>query len=323
MSCLPEYCVAIRTLGKAGDLFVDLIKSLKNQTHLPKAIFVYIAEGFRQPDSVADEIYITCQKGMVRQRAQQYDEIDTEFILFCDDDVYLPPDSVQKLFEALSEHHADCIAPKVFLQHKGSLSQKIIQGCFALALPSFFAKYAVRIRMSSHFSYALRPMNVMPTQSFAGPCFLAKKSVFLSVHMDEECWMDQFRYPLGEDQMLAFKMFLSGYSLLMHFGSGIIHRNAKTSHIKKDNDYYHGMSSIRYILWYRSIYQTRASLPAKYLSVVAFYSSWLWLSIMSVLLWIARKEPLHMKASLAGLKAARRYVDSEGFRQLPVWEKGM
>lgn len=126
MSCYPEYSVAIRTLGKAGDVYVGLIKSLNNQTHLPKAIYVYIADGYQPPECVADEIYITSSKGMVRQRAQQYDEIDTEYILFCDDDVYLPPDAVQKLFEAIKEHHADCIAPKVFLQHKRSLKDTLI-----------------------------------------------------------------------------------------------------------------------------------------------------------------------------------------------------
>ena len=43
---------------------------------------VYIADGYQLPERVADEIYITSPKGMVRQRAQQYDEIDADDILF-------------------------------------------------------------------------------------------------------------------------------------------------------------------------------------------------------------------------------------------------
>lgn len=119
---------------------------------------------------------------MVRQRARRYDEIDAEYILFCDDDVYLPPHAIQELFDALIENHGDCIAPNVFQHHKASLKNKIRAGLYSETFPSFFARYAVRIRMSSHFSYAVRPRRVMPTQSFAGPCFIAKKSSFLAAN---------------------------------------------------------------------------------------------------------------------------------------------
>ena len=312
--------MAIRTLGKAGDKFVRMITSLKSQTYPPKAIFVYIAEGYKQPAQIADEIYITCPKGMVRQRSQRYEGIDTDYILFCDDDVYFQPDSVQKLFEALLSNDADCVAPKVFLHHKGSLKQIIIQALYSLALPSLFGKYAVRIRPSSRFSFALRPKSVMPTQSFAGPCFLSKKDAFLSIRLEEECWMDRFPYPMGDDQMLAYKMYIAGYSLLMHFTSGIVHQDAKTSHVKKDDSYYLNIAFIRYVIWYRSVFQTRKSLLAKGVSVVAFYSAWLWLSMAKGFSCVVRKQPSHFKASVRGLKDARRYVYSDEFCQLPLWK---
>ena len=133
--------------------------------------------------------------------------------------------------------------------------------------------------------------------------------------------MDQFKYPLGEDQMLAYKLFLSGHLLLMHFDSGIEHINARSSHTKKDKEYYHGLSSIRYTLWYRSIFQTRTSILAKSWSVVAFYSSWIWLSMMDILLWVIHREPLHIRASVMGLIDARRYVESDEFRKIPVWKR--
>ena len=321
MSILPEYNVAIRTLGKAGTLYVDLINSLKNQIHPPKAIFVYLAEGYQQPEAVADEIYITCPKGMIRQRAQRYEEIDTEYILFCDDDVYLPPRATQELFNALLEKHADCIAPNVFQHHKASLKNKIIAGLYSGALPSFFAKYAVRIRMSSHFSYAARPQRVMPTQSFAGPCCLVKKASFLAVHFEEECWMDQFRYPLGEDQLLAYKMYLSGYTLLTHFDSGIEHRDAQTSHITDDRERFYSKYFLRYVLWYRTIYQTRTSRLAACCAVLSYYNAWTWHLLMAFILWIAREKKQELGAAVSGLRDARRFVKSEEYLKLPVWQK--
>ena len=84
------------------------------------------------------------------------------------------------------ERHADCIAPTMFPLHNGPLGKTIAEGLWAMTLPSIFAKYAVRISMSSRFSYALWPKRVMPTQSFAGPCFHAKKEAFLSVRFEEE-----------------------------------------------------------------------------------------------------------------------------------------
>ena len=320
LNSFPEYCVAIRTLGKAGDKFVKMITSLKSQTHPPKAIFVYLAEGYTRPAQIADEIYITCPKGMVRQRAQRYEEIDTDYILFCDDDVYFQPDSVQKLFEALSSRNADCVAPKVFLHHKGSLKTIIPQALYTLALPSLFGKYAVRIRPSSRFSYALKPKSVMPTQSFAGPCFLSKKDAFLSIRFEEECWLDRFPYSMGDDQMLAYKMYIAGYSLLMHFASGIIHQDAKTSHVKKDDAYHLNIAFIRYVLWYRSVYQTRGSVLSKGLSVLAFYSAWLWTALMNVVVCALHRRSSPFKASVKGLKEAKRYVASEEFRRLPLWQ---
>lgn len=317
MISLPDYSVAIRTLGKAGDKYVDLISSLKNQIHPPKAIYVYIAEGYQQPVAVADEIYVSCPKGMVRQRARRYEEIDTDYILFCDDDVFLPSRAIQILFDAIMTYHADGIAPNVFPNHKCSLKDKIIAALYCETLPSFFAKYAVRIRKSSHFSYALWPKRVMPTQSFAGPCFLIKKEAFLAIHFEDECWMDKFSYPLGEDQLLAYKLFLSGYSLLTHFDSGIEHRDARTSRGQNSPEHFRGIVFMRYLLWYRTIYQTRISRLSRCHAALSFWIAWLWRFIMALLLWVIRKNKHLLPASIIGLQDARRFAKSDEYRHLP------
>ena len=321
MTSYPEYSVAIRTLGKAGTVYEDLIRSLKNQTHPPKAIFVYIAEGYRQPEVVVDEIYITCPKGMVRQRARRYEEIDTDYILFCDDDVWLPPQAVQKLMEALTERDADCIAPNVFPHHKASLKGMLFEGLYCETFPSFFAQYAVKIRMSSHFNYAKHPQRVMPTQSFAGPCFLVKKASFLAVHFEEECWMDRFRYPLGEDQILAYKMYLSGYSLLTLFDSGIEHRDAQTSHVDEDYERFYCKNFLRYIILYITTLQTRSSRLTAYIASLSFYSSWFWHLLMAFALWMIGKKKYELETVVSGLMDARQYVKSKEYLMLPVWQK--
>lgn len=87
-----EYTAVIRTLGKAGEKYQCLLDSLVNQTIKPSRILVYIAEGYAIPkETIGWEEYIYVKKGMVAQRALDYREVETEYILFLDDDVYLPP----------------------------------------------------------------------------------------------------------------------------------------------------------------------------------------------------------------------------------------
>ena len=114
-----DYCVAIRTLGTAGERYQTLLNSLKNQTIVPKHIYVYIAEGYDLPkETIGIEEYIRTPKGMITQRSLPFEEIDTEYILFCDDDMYLPPLLVEKMFEGLEKQSGDSIAVNIFNEHE-------------------------------------------------------------------------------------------------------------------------------------------------------------------------------------------------------------
>lgn len=97
-----NYTAVIRTLGKAGEKYQTLLESLDRQTIQPSKILVYIAEGYAIPkETIGKEQYIYVRKGMVAQRALPYQEVDTEYILFLDDDVYLPETAVAQLYQYL------------------------------------------------------------------------------------------------------------------------------------------------------------------------------------------------------------------------------
>ena len=82
-----NYTAVIRTLGIAGDKYQTLLDSLNKQTIQPSKILVYIAEGYSIPkETIGKEQYIYVKKGMVAQRALSYTEVETEYILFLDDD---------------------------------------------------------------------------------------------------------------------------------------------------------------------------------------------------------------------------------------------
>ena len=95
---IMEYIVVIRTLGTAGDKYQQLLDSLNKQTIQPSKILVYIAEGYYIPkETIGKEQYIYVKKGMVAQRALPYDEVDTEYILFLDDDLSFPENTVERM----------------------------------------------------------------------------------------------------------------------------------------------------------------------------------------------------------------------------------
>ena len=110
-----KYTAVIRTLGTAGDKYQQLLNSLASQTVKPEEIIVYIAEGYPLPkETIGIERYVYVKKGMVAQRALQYDEVKTEYILFLDDDLYLPSDFISNMYSAMVKNNADVISPDIY-----------------------------------------------------------------------------------------------------------------------------------------------------------------------------------------------------------------
>lgn len=314
-----KYSVAIRTLGKSGVAYETLIRCLKSQTVPPQKIVVYIAEGYSLPARVADEIYVFCKKGMAHQRALPYQEIDTEYILLCDDDIYLAEDAVEKLYSALVDGDADCISPNVFPNHDMRLRMKLIKAALYGELPSCRRKFAFRIRKSSNYSYCNKPREIMEAQSCAGPCMLIKKSVNNSLSYEDELWLDQFPYTSGQDQIFAYKLYRYGYKLLIHYDAGIIHLDAKTGHIKDVVQADFNKRKIRYIEWYRSVYEPSGKFQ-RILALVSFYSYWIWLFGLALLSSILHRNIFKVRNSIQALSEARKYVKSDEFISIPKWQ---
>lgn len=121
-----EYCAAIRTLGTAGDKYYQTLLSLKQQTIPPKKILVYIAEGYPLPkETIGIEQYVYVKKGMIAQRALPYKEVDTEYILLLDDDLYLAPDAVERMYNGMTNNSGDVMCANVFPNHEASFSEKL------------------------------------------------------------------------------------------------------------------------------------------------------------------------------------------------------
>lgn len=86
--------------------------------------------------------------------------------------------------------------------------------------------------------------------------FLYSKENFLKIYFEDERWMDGQEYPIGEDQVMFYKMYLSGLKVLTWYTHGFRHLdggdnlNPKKRLIAADFWY-------KTIFWHRFIFYPR------------------------------------------------------------------
>lgn len=317
-----EYTAVIRTLGTAGEKYQILLNSLNRQTIQPSKILVYIAEGYVIPqETIGKEQYIYVKKGMVAQRALPYHEVDTEFILFLDDDVYLPETAVEQLYKYLTNYDADVISPDVFPNAERSFLGK----CLMMISGRMLArkddgKWGYKVMRNSGYSYNNHPQpGVYWAQTNAGPCFFCRKSDFLKIHFEEELWMDNLKYAQGDDQVMYYKMYLFGLKQLTWFYSGIKHLDAGSTIKNEEKEKILIYSDLRFkiLFWHRFIYR-----PDKY------FLSRLWCIIcigytLGFTLFIsALKCNFYiLKLKYRAIKEAIDFIKSEEYKSLPLIKK--
>lgn len=224
-----DYTVVIRTLGTAGMLYQRTLNSILEQSVKPQAVIIYIAKGYPIPiETIGIEQYIYVKKGMVAQRALMYNEVKTEFILFLDDDVYLPANGVETLYNEMLEHNAQVISPCVFYNHKVSRKSKVVMSLMGKEVARVLGnRWSYKVLRTGGFSYNNNPTKpVYESTTNAGPCFFCKKEDFLKIHFEEDLWLDEAPYALPEDQVMYYKMHLCGLKVLTSFDSGIVHMDA-------------------------------------------------------------------------------------------------
>lgn len=318
-----DYCVAIRTLGTAGEKYQTLLDSLVAQTLQPKKILVYIPYGYPAPkETVGIEQIVRCEKGMVAQRSLSFDEVDTEYILFCDDDLYLPPDYVKKLYSGLEEYDGDCIAPQVY-KHAG---ESWWMKCLVYLNNSSSARkddgWANKVKRDAGFSYNSNPSKlVMPTQTAAFASLLCKKSAYRAIHFEDERWLDTFSFASMDDQLFYYKLYLQGYRVLMHYDTGILHLDAKAGvrvNVRKRMFF---KKKLLFTIWYRTIYRIRkGDRKEKLFCCLAL----VWRNLLGIIALVGDtircKQPIFIIDYFRGLYAGYRYVRSSEYKKIPAFD---
>lgn len=318
-----NYCVAIRTLGTAGNKYQVLLDSLNRQTIKPKKILVYIPYGYELPkETIGWEVYVRCPKGMITQRSLPFDEIDTDYILFCDDDLWLADNFVQTLYTGLCENDGDCIAPDVFRVQEMSTMGKIKKAIAGYAFPRKDDGWAFRIMRNAGYTYNAQPSKaVLPTESAAGGCLLIKKSAYNAIHFEDERWMEDFGYPLGEDLIFFNKLYIMGYRVLVCFNAGIKHLDAGSGGNPSVADKIRKELALSYVVQYRVKYSLQRNDVLE--KVLCIFSTSIKFTERFVFLFfkqLLRNRNLFVVDFVKGIYIGMQYVHSEKYKNVPLFD---
>ena len=315
------YSIAIRTLGRGGDVFRRELEDIAAQTVQPDKVLIYIADGYTRPDfQVGNEKYVWVKKGMMSQRLRHYDQIESDCILMLDDDVSLQPESVANMLAALEENEADCVGADTFRTHEMSLSMKIYAALTNLVFPHLDDGWAFKIKSNGSFSYNRKPKtDFCLSQSCAGNAMLWRKNTYDKLHFDDELWLDELSFAYGDDMLESYKVYKNGYRLGVLYDSGIEHLDARSASrdFRKSPEWIYTRAKAGFLVWWRSCYKTGGdSKSQRFCAALSFFCKSVWLLLGITAVAVSRLSLGMTVSYLKGLRDGWRHAHLERFKEL-------
>lgn len=311
------YSVAIRTLGTAGDKYQRLLDSLDRQTLPPQKIVVYIADGYPIPsETIGKECYVYVKKGMVAQRALRYEEIETEYVLFLDDDLELQDDTVEKMFDALISNNLDVLAPDIYDNARRPFHNEVMMFLSGRMRPRLFQdNWGYKVMSTAGYSYRKHLHKpVYLSQTNAGAAFLCKKDNFLKIRFEEECWLDDVPYALGDDQAMYYKMYKQGLKIGTWYNHSFTHLDGG-QHMTRQKEKMLIFNDLRFkiIFWHRFIF-----LPSERMTKKLYnFSCITYLLISTLILSFFKFQFEIVKLKYSAIVTSIKYINSPQYKALP------
>lgn len=336
---IPKYSIAIRTLGTAGEKFRQELESIARQTIQPEKVIVYVAEtcGVKFVDgTIGREEFRYVRKGMVAQRALQYEELTSPYLLLLDDDVELAPDSAERLLKSLVENDADAVGADCFKNQDMGFLLKTFAVLTNWVVPHCDDRWAYKVTRTGAFSYLslgmIRKVKelksekakeclCLPTQKLDGPCVLWKKESLLALHWEDEQWMDRLSdFAYGDDLLETYKCFVNGGKLLLNYDAGVTYLNAKTASSSYHHTHrkYYIRSLMSALIWYRMKFGVRSEVSgASHAALVAAFAlKCVWLLLVNLIAGVLLLDLRIPVYYVQGLVDAWRFVHSAEYRTI-------
>ena len=333
-----SYSIAIRTLGTAGEKFRQELESIARQTVQPERVIVYVAEtsGVKFVDgTIGHEEYRYVKKGMVAQRALQYEELTTPYILLLDDDVELAPDSAERLLRSIEDHDADAVGADVFKDQDMSLALKTFALLTNWVAPHCDERWAYKVTRTGAFSYLsgrkiteMKELNnermkngfCLGSQKLDGPCVMWRKSTLLSLHWEDELWMDRLSdFAYGDDLVETYKCYVNGGKLLLNYDAGVTYLNAKTASSTYHHTHrkYYIRSLMSAMIWHRTQFDTQGKGKKEKGKIFAFALKCVWLLLINIIAGVLLLDLRIPVYYVQGLVDAWRFVHGEEYNRIP------
>lgn len=320
-----DYSVAIRTLGTAGDKYVKLMNSIKKSNIQPKHVFVVLPEGYKPPEGIlGTEEFLFSEKGMVKQRLKALEKIDTEYTLFCDDDVEFDSIFIEKLAKPLLYDGYACSAGPLLEFFPPDEIKYLFASLLGGACRMVRRKKDnyVRILGTAGWSYnkdiITSEHKIYDTESLAWTCFLIKTDVLKSIKLEEEIWLEKNGYAAFDDQTMFYKMIVNDFKIAVVSDALYIHNDGKTStkDLKLEPVFSHAFN--HYIFWHRFLYKCEKR-PLKRIWLQCCIEYAMKVSIVHNLFLVMTKRQTKecSDAALLGYREAKRYVKSKEYISLP------
>ncbi|WP_304330697.1 glycosyltransferase [Phocaeicola plebeius] len=316
-----NYTAVIRTLGKSGEKYQILLNSLNKQTIQPSKILVYIAENCALPrETIGKEQYVYVKKGMVAQRALLYDEVDTEYILFLDDDLSFPENTVENMFKLMLQEGADVISPDIYPNANRPFWAEMMMWLSGRMCARRHDNYwGYKVMRNAGYSYNASVLkDVYWSQTNAGACFLCSKKNFLKISFEQELWLDQVGYPVGEDQVMYYKMYLLGLKILTWYSHGFVHLDGgENMQLEKKKKVIYSDFRFKTIFWHRFIYLPEKSKLMRIWSIFCICYTFFFGLIVS--LFKARFDIVKIK--YMAIRDGIVFLNSNAYNVLPTINK--
>lgn len=255
------YSVAIRTLGTAGEKYKKLLESISKLTLQPEKIIIVLPKGYKSPEYIiGNEKFVFSEKGMIPQRIEALKYIDSEYTLFCDDDIEFTPTFAENLLDTLKKNKYDCASGPLldfFPSPTFKYTFASILGGACVMLHGRKEMY-VRLLKTGGWSYNrsidLQNHKIYKTDSLPGTCFMVKTEAMKNVHLEKELWAEKTGYSAFEDRIMVGKLAINGYKSCIVSDAVYHHNDGKTSIKNLKLEPVYAAAYNHYVFWHRYIY---------------------------------------------------------------------
>lgn len=307
-----KYSVYIRTLGKGGEKYERLLRSIDVQTVKPAEVVVVLPYGYEPPEEkLGYEQFAFSEKGMVRQRIFAINDAKTPYVLLLDDDVEFEPQYVERIFTTMKNAGAQCCIPILRDDSLRSSSiRRLVERFVGIATyKNMHDDFYIRINRCGGLvlNDGLRYGVQYYSQTGHGSNCFAETKVLRNIHFEEELWLEDSGYALPDDQVMFYKLYLHGCKIAVCRDAYFRHLNAaSTNDGRRYVKVAQAKASNYLIFWYRFIYAESHGFFHRLLNVFCICHRLFWESLFCI---VKNHNVATVKSVFTGLRYGINYIE--------------